>query len=472
MHSLGRSGFGILAVLGLALPLTLLIALAVTVEPVVPAAANHDQPWFQTGSTWTGSIQTTASYEMEGRAFYYWGSSTGSETVRYTQLQGPGAVDVAGDTGLGSLTARTWTANATDMDGDGDDDWLLVQHNPQWLWSTKPPPPHATLYRNDDGTFVSSSPFDLKDRHDCDFADVDLNTRSDLFCAVGLDDDSINELWTQSLSEVFTDASGAFGLTGSPSSGNYRSLTFIKANNDAYPDVYVTRYYGPDGPPLNDETEVDPKPNELWINIDGASFRHAPEFGLDQPVGAPKDTPGCAQAVDFDGDGDQDLLVCGYKQMRLYRNDGTKFVDVTTSAIGGFWKDARVVDLGGTPRRDIVQLKVGSLVVKLWNGSNWKRSYSNSLSAGETLATGDLDGDADEDIYVVRTCASGVNQPDLLYLNGGSGTTFSKTTLEAGVAGCGNDVEPIDYNSDGSEDFIVLNGKQKTAGPLQLLTWR
>ena len=384
----------------------------------------------------------------------------------------PAAVDIAGEVGLGSVNARTWTANVADVDGDGDDDWLLVRHNPQWFWSTKPPPPHATLYRNEGGRFVSNTPFDLKDRHDCDFADVDLNTRSDLFCAVGLDDDSVNELWTQSLSEVFTDASGAFGLTGSPSAGNYRSVTFIEANSDPYPDVYVTRYYGPDGPPLNDEAEIDPEPNELWINIGGTSFRHAPQFGLDQPVGAPKGTPGCAQSVDFDGDGDQDLLVCGYRQMRLYRNEGTNFVDVTTSAIGGFWKDARLVDLDGTPRKDIVQLKASSLVVKLWNGSDWARRYSNSLSAGETLATGDFDGDTDEDIYVVRTCASGVNQPDLLYLNGGNGTSFSRMTLEAGVPGCGNDVEPIDYDRDGSEDFVVLNGKQKVAGPVQLFTWR
>ena len=396
-----------------------------------------------------------------------------------------GPVDVAAEVGLGGNSTRTWTANVGDVVGDDAQDWLLVRHNPQWFWSGSGTEPRSTLYENrqsgtDGRGFVSVSDLpgaSLSDRHDCDFADVNADSREDLFCAVGLDDDSTNELWTQGADGGFSDSSEAFGLTAPGGGGNYRTTTFINANGDDFPDVYVTRYYGPDGPPLNDPAEAPAAPNELWVNVDGTSFRRAPEFGLDQPIGAQKDTPGCTQAVDFDSDNDQDLLVCAYKSVKLYRNDGdSTFTDVTsTLAVGGFWKDAHIVDLGGTPtapRKDIVQLKAGSLVVKLWNGTKWVKRYSNALSAGETLTTGDIDGDADEDIYVVRTCGSGVNQPDLVYLNAGTGASFTKVTLPSGVPGCGNDVEKIDYDGDASDDFLVLNGKQKKSGPVQLFTWR
>ena len=71
----------------------------------------------------------------------------------------------------------------------------------------------------------------------------------------------------------------------------------------------------------------------------------------------------------------------------------------------------------------------------------------------------------------MRTCASGVNQPDLVYLNDGTGI-LSRTTVPGTPGGCGNDVEAIDYDVDGRTDFIVLNGKQKKPGPVQLFTWR
>ena len=395
-----------------------------------------------------------------------------------------GPVDVAAEVGLGDIATRPWTANAADHDGDGDQDWLLVRHNPQWFWFGTEPEPVATLFRNDidpvSGTRSFAAVDELfpapraseVDRHDCDFADVDLNSTLDLFCAIGLDDESTNELWTQDLLGGFQDSSASFGLS-TPAGGNYRTTTFIHANDDLYPDVYVTRYYGADGPPLNDPAEEPPQPNELWLNEGGSSFRRAPEFQLDRPIGAQKDTPGCTQAVDYDGDRDDDLLVCGYKAMKLYRNNGDDtFTDVTSTAIGGFWKDARIDHFGGTADLDLVQLKAGSLVVRLRNATGgWNKRYTNSLSAGETLATGDFDGDSDTDVYVVRTCASGVNQPDLVYLNDGTGI-LSRTTVPGTPGGCGNDVEAIDYDVDGRTDFIVLNGKQKKPGPVQLFTWR
>ena len=50
-------------------------------------------------------------------------------------------------------------------------------------------------------------------------------------------------------------------------------------------------------------------------------FRNPPQFGLNVLDGACKDANVCVQAIDHDGDGDQDLLVCGQTSLHLYRNN-------------------------------------------------------------------------------------------------------------------------------------------------------
>jgi hypothetical protein len=382
--------------------------------------------------------------------------------------------NVARAAGLAQVT-RSWTANVSNYDGDRDQDLLLVRHNPQWFWNGTPPAPTATLYRNvRKGFVVATTSFGHSDRHDCDFADADRDGDRDLFCAVGLDDSSKNQLW-RNTRRGWRDASRTFKLRGSGAisgSGNYRTTTFLRANGDRYPDVYVTRYYGPDGPPLNDPAESPPRPNELYINVRGDHFRRAPGRDLDRRVGAQKDTPGCTQAVDYNNDGRQDLMVCGYRGLHLYRNRRGGFRDVTKRAgIGGFWKDARLARLGGSRRHDLVRIREGALDIRYFARGEWRRRARRSITGGEGVATGDFNGDGRTDIYVLRTCTSGGDLGDRVLLNRGHGN-FRTRRIDGVGRGCGNDVEAIDYNEDGRSDFLVLNGKKKTAGPVQLFTFR
>ena len=375
-------------------------------------------------------------------------------------------VDVASQVGI-AQTTRTFSVNSQDFDRDGDDDVFLVRHNPDNP-SNLPP---STLYRNAGGSFSNfiTDGFGRTDKHGCAWGDANGDGLWDLFCAVGLQQFSVNELWIQNSDRTFTNRARELGLT-QDTHGRYRYATFIHANGDGRPDIYVARYTGSC---FCGKYDGDSFPNELWIN-QGTSFRKAPEFGLNQPIGAKKDNASCAQAVDYDRDGDEDLLVCGWKSLRLYRNNaGTGFTDVTAQTrIGANVNDAGLIDLNGDSVRDLVKLSAKQLTVQLGNGSSWGAVvFSAAVTAGEALAFGNIDGQGGADIYALSSRGTdSADDPDAIFLNAGGGR-FTRTTLPA-TSGSGDDVASLDYNNDGRADFVVTNGDRKKAGPVQLLTWR
>jgi hypothetical protein len=151
--------------------------------------------------------------------------------------------------------------------------------------------------------------------------------------------------------------------------------------------------------------------------------------------------------VDYDNDGDKDLLVTTWGPNVLYRNDGDgTFTDVT----------ARVGVAGGD--------------------GDWSAS----------AAFGDLDGDGDLDLYVTNYCVydlanppydgtrtnwKGIQvfrgplgfegQPDRLYRNDGDGT-FTDVTASSGIGGGGEPlfglgVVMLDADDDGDLDVYVAN---------------
>src|SRR5207245_3751546 len=72
--------------------------------------------------------------------------------------------------------------------------------------------------------------------------------------------------------------------------------------------------------------------NGLFRN-DGGRFQDvAREWSVDAS-GRPKESGGVGASVaDFDGDGRMDLFVANYGPSTVYRNEGTRFVDVTKAA--------------------------------------------------------------------------------------------------------------------------------------------
>jgi hypothetical protein len=389
-------------------------------------------------------------------------------------------VNVAGSSGVEQGTIRTFSVTPGDYNKDGLDDFFLVRHAPENLGANIPP---STLYRGTGSGFnelpTSFAPGGKNtDKHGCDWGDVNVDGRMDLFCAIGLTQFSKNELWIQNADGSFSEVAKAWGLHQG-AHGRYRYATFIFANNDTRPDIYVARYTGSCYCDLNGDGQIDYEgdswPNELWINYANGDLRHAPEYGLDQPIGAKKDNATCAQSVDFDDDGDEDLLVCGYTRLKLYQNNnGTGFTDVAAAkGITGDAQDARLVKLNGDNLYDLVRLNRTKLLVRY--GTELGKfgavqTLVGELTAGEALAFGRFDGDGSLDLYQLGSRAKfKKDQPDRILLNGAPWQTF----VIPGVSeGAGDDVGAVDYDNDGTKEFLVTNGDRKIYGPVQLFDWR
>jgi hypothetical protein len=377
-------------------------------------------------------------------------------------------VNVAARVGI-AQTTRTFSVTSNDFNRDGREDIFLVRHRgdqPQNL-------PPSTLYRNVRGrrfaNFLTEA-FRRTDKHTCDWARVNRDRLPDMFCTVGLTQHSVNELWIQGANHSFSNRASEYGLTRE-THGRYRYATFIHANRDRRPDIYVARYTGSCYCGLYDG---DNHPNELWIN-QGSSFRKAPEFGLNRPVGAKKDSATCAQAVDYDRDRDQDLLLCGWKSLYLYRNNsGRGFTDVTgAKGLRGKVSDARLIDLNRDGIRDLVRLTRNSLTVSRGVRRNrWgKVVFRARVSAGEALAFGRWNRGRKIDIYVVGSRGDDQKDDrDALFLNRGRGR-YKRIAIQA-TSGSGDDVASVDFNGDGRVEFVVTNGDRKKAGPVQLFMWR
>jgi hypothetical protein len=164
---------------------------------------------------------------------------------------------------------RTYGAWGVDIDGDGDQDLLVNDHGS----------PSSGLYVNDgSGKLTKRSdvfaPYPgsngrTVDRHDCAIADVDQNGRLDIFCSSGANWGTItkvypfqtNELLLQQANGTFVNQSQAWGVSEPTHRG--RSVAFVNANGDAYPDRSP--------PPIRETTGCGPRPCCTSTTTAGAS---------------------------------------------------------------------------------------------------------------------------------------------------------------------------------------------------------
>jgi FG-GAP-like repeat len=367
--------------------------------------------------------------------------------------------DVAAQVGIYEVNLTFHTA-PYDYNRDGRTDLWIGYHNKG-----------GKLFRNDGGIFTRVDPTAWParvDRHDCAWAaDVNGDGRADQYCTVGRtaannvkDATHDNELWLQQADGTFLDRGTAWGL-GDPY-GRGRATTFLNANGDQWPDLFVGNELPREG------TDPTGGENKLFLGT-GTGFTRAPGFGLNQFVGA-----FCAHPIDYNRDGRQDLFLCGSKRSVLYRNNGgTGFTEVTASSgiIQAKRRDADFGDLDGDGDLDAVSINTLDLKIQLNAGGIFDTPRTiMSLVAGRETALGDADGDGDLDIYVLQTASGGVNRPDYILLNDRLSFTTRLSVPAAG--GSGDAVETLDYDRNGTADFVVLNGNLSTPGPTQLLRVR
>lgn len=362
------------------------------------------------------------------------------------------ATDIAASAGIARTTNDSeGNSLVFDYDGDGRRDLLLGNHG-RAPWE---------LFRNNgNGTFTRTQALPTDDRHRCTTADFDQDTRPDFYCSVGASSghgtSKANELWLQQPDRTFREQPGAW--TAVDPSGRGRDSTAFDVDNDVFPDLFV-----------GNAVPVDfPSPNRLWRNEGGMTFREDTGAGLTQSHGGY-----CAEPADYDGDGWDDIFVCGDRAY-LYRSEaGVRFTDRAT-ALGLTserpW-DADWVDVDADGRIDLVL--TGGAFLRVWrnegNGTFSSRQRV-TLDVGRSTGAGDVDEDGDEDLYVVQ----GERKPDLLLLNDGAGR-FARWsgTLPQASGGKGNQVEPIpNWMGTGRAAFLVTNGYGTgTTGPRQFITF-
>jgi hypothetical protein len=396
------------------------------------------------------------------------------------------AEDVAATAGLRVAHTRTWSALAGDYNRDGAQD-VLINYHGHFGGIQKATSYAAKLWRNKGhGRYVHdlALPFysgdrdgKLIDRHNCDWADVDRNGHTDLYCAAGRTEQNVvkrgrdNELWLQDGRGRFREVGTAWGV--GDVCGRGRDVAFIDANADQYPDLFVGNDFPRRIPsdPCNTSTTLPDEESKLFLNVRGERFRPAPGYWDDG--GSQGDR--CAEVLDFNNDGWDDLFTCprAGNTPRLYENQaGTGFADVTpASMLAQTVNDAVIADLDTDGDPDVVTASDDHFGYYLNdNGQYGEQGFIARVAAprrGWSVAAGDTDGDGDVDVYGMVEKGLYANPDDSIWLN--DGLTFTRVPVPH-AGGAADDVVALRPGRAGRTSFLVLNGRKRfRSGPVQLI---
>ncbi len=329
-------------------------------------------------------------------------------------------------------------AALVDLDGDDDLDAYLLQGGPFPPGAPVPgggPRPVDRLFLGDGrGRFEEASARSGAAAHDayamgCAAGDADGDGDIDLYVtAFGPDVLLLNDGQAR-----FSDGTAAAGLFDDRWT---TACTFFDPDADGDQDLFVTGYVDVDvtrplwcgerKPGWRSYCHPDAYaglPPRFWRNAGGGRFTDATRAaGLERPANDPGKGLG-AIALDVEGDGDLDLYVANdsvENKLWLGRGDGT-FEDGTLLSGTG---------VDGTGRSE----------------------------AGMGLATGDVDGDLDLEIFVTNFD----DESNTLYRNDGD-ALFTDVTMPAGLDApsrlmVGFGTVLADFDNDGDLDLAVANG--------------
>lgn len=284
-----------------------------------------------------------------------------------------------------------------------------------------------------------------EESHAAVFADFDNDGDYDLFNAHTFTGN--HRLYRNDGSGVFTDVSRRDGIDVDEL--ETRGVAVGDVNGDGLLDIVLSAWAN--------------RPMRLYLNRGRLRFKSAKEL---DSIATQLSNQGI-MLVDYDGDGDLDLVATGHTftnpptgPIAVLRNDGRgHFVDVTESTGIAFERDGlsndgtngwSFGDLDGDTDLDAVLVGPNRSEVYANIGGGSYRVQQVLPEGGYTALLGDLDHDSDLDIYIAGT--------PTIYRNNGR-IQFEATT-DVGLSGIGNDPRGgalADIDGDGDLDIVVVS---------------
>lgn len=235
----------------------------------------------------------------------------------------------------------------------------------------------------------------------------------------------------------------------------------IDLNHDGHPDIIVS----------GSQNYTVPNGVQVFLNDGNGNFMPGTVYGL-----TGSGAPGLLATVDFNGDGNPDILVGtpsgGYAEgilsILLGNSDGTmqgaRYLN--QASLGG--SSAIAVDINGDGIPDIIEAgnivtggDQGGILVFLGTGNGQYAPpvpYDTGVSPGRALVAGDFNGDGKIDIVVASLCFdSSCAQGGVSILLGNGDGTFQPSVIYATGAQYAYSVAVGDFNGDGKLDVAVAN---------------
>jgi len=330
---------------------------------------------------------------------------------------------------------RNSSIGTSDIDGDGDNDFLIIGRNSDF-------DPVTHLYINEgSGNFVLDTNNSFPDLRSgsVNFADVNGDDVDDLF--ITGTDQNLNKFSTL----YINDGEGLFSQSPSffrPVSNS--SVVFEDIDNDTDLDVIFTGETSPEGLRFV----------SIYTNDGSGNFRIDNRSNIEGFAG----DDGLV-SLDLENDGDQDIIITGKINSintfltKMYINNGVGvFTEASeTSFAEETFQSLAVGDINNDNFDDLIitsRSSVSTYLNDTEGGFNSVSSPFNSIRGGKAVIT-DIDDDGDNDVMMTGFSS-------ILYINDGEGN-FSSNSGFSFPGFSSPTVAIVDVDANNSKD-VIING--------------